>query len=152
MRCSSPFQILCLTTTLLLLVGCATTEITPSTSYEDLVALFEEWREFERPEFVDGVPDYTVGAMAAQQRELATYQQRLDAIDPSGWSVEQQIDHRLVRAEMNGLDFDHRGLKRSNICSWNSIAHHSPTPSGERPDLHGGGGQPPHRRDGGCGI
>ena len=35
-----------------------------STSYEDLVALFEEWREFEKPELVDGVYDYTAAAMA----------------------------------------------------------------------------------------
>ena len=33
--------------------------------YEDLVALFEEWREFQKPRVVDGVPDYTAAAMAA---------------------------------------------------------------------------------------
>ena len=57
------------------------------------------------------MPDYTAAAMAAQQRELAAYQRRLAAIDPSGWPVRQQVDWHIVRAEMNGLDFDHRVLR-----------------------------------------
>ena len=36
--------------------------------YEDLVALFGEWRSFQKPKRVDGVPDYTAGAMTAQQQ------------------------------------------------------------------------------------
>jgi len=79
-----------------------------SDSYSDLLMLFEEWREFVRPPRVDGVPDYGAAAMAAQYAELPAWRARLMAIDPSGWPVEQQIDHYLVRAEMNGLDFDHR--------------------------------------------
>jgi hypothetical protein len=78
--------------------------------YEDLAALFSEWRAFQKPRVVDGVPDYTANAMAKQHRELAAYQERLKAIDPSGWPIPQQVDYHLVRAEMNGLDFDHRVL------------------------------------------
>ena len=70
--CRYRSAIIYLITTLVLFAGCATSEVTPSTSYDDLVALFEEWRAFERPEFADGVPDYTAGAMAAQRGELAT--------------------------------------------------------------------------------
>src|SRR5687768_13334395 len=76
----------------------------------DLAAFFREWREFQKPRLVDGVPDYTAGAMAAQHRELASYQQRLAAIDTTGWSIARQADWHIVRAEMNGLDFDHRVL------------------------------------------
>jgi hypothetical protein len=54
------------------------------TSHEDLVQLFREWREFQKPKVVNGVPDYSTRAMAAQQRELAGYQQRLSAFDTSG--------------------------------------------------------------------
>jgi hypothetical protein len=79
-----------------------------STRYEDLVALFSEWRSFQRPPLVNGVPDYSVSAMAAQHKALAGYQSRLAAIDPRGWPVPQQVDYHVVRAEMNGLDFDHR--------------------------------------------
>ncbi len=82
-----------------------------STSYQDLTKLFADWRAFQKPKVVDGVPDYSAGAMAAQQRELAAYQRRLAAIDPSGWPVSQQVDWHVVRAEMNGLDFDHRVLQ-----------------------------------------
>ena len=79
--------------------------------HEDLVALFAEWRAFQRPALVAGVPDYTATAMSAQYRDLARFRRRLDAIDTRGWPVAQQVDWHLVRAEMNGLDFDHRVLK-----------------------------------------
>ncbi|MCH7825077.1 MAG: DUF885 family protein [Acidobacteria bacterium] len=89
-------------------VGGAVSGATPSTDYNDLLELFNDWREFARPRWVGGVPDYSTGAMAEQHAELAGYQARLAAIDESGWPVAEQIDHHLVRAEMNGLDFDHR--------------------------------------------
>ena len=79
--------------------------------YEELVRLFVEWRAFQKPKLVDGVPDYSPSAMTAQHRELASWQRRLAGIDPSGWDIPQQIDWRLVQAEMNGLDFDHRVLR-----------------------------------------
>jgi hypothetical protein len=79
--------------------------------YEDLTALFADWRAFQPPTRVGGVPDYSVRAMAAQHRALAGYRRRLTAIDPGGWPVPQQVDWHIVRAEMNGLDFDHRVLR-----------------------------------------
>ena len=87
------------------------TEAVSKGTYEDLVAFFREWRSFQKPRIVDGVPDYSAGAMAAQRGELSNYQRRLAAIDPSGWPIAQQVDYRVVRAELNGLDFDHRVLK-----------------------------------------
>jgi hypothetical protein len=96
------------------LVGCAAQDpqrAAKSAQYTDLVSLFADWRTFQKPKSVDGVPDYTATAMAAQARDLATYRDRLAAIDPSGWPVNQQVDWHLVRAEMNGLDFDHRVRK-----------------------------------------
>lgn len=83
----------------------------PSARYEDLTTLFADWRAFQQPKRVDGVPDYSAAAMATQQRELDGYAKRLSAIDPSGWPIPQQVDYYVVRAEMNGLDFDHRVLK-----------------------------------------
>src|SRR5882672_6561650 len=75
----------------------------PSTSrttrYEDLRALFTDWRAFQQPRLADGVPDYSAEAMAAQQRELPAYERRLHAIDPAGWPVSQQVDWHIVRAE-----------------------------------------------------
>jgi hypothetical protein len=82
-----------------------------STSYADLVTLFGEWRAFQRPKLVSGVPDYSAKAMSAQHSDLAEYVRRLAAIDPSKWPIDQQADYHVVRAEMNGLDFDHRVLQ-----------------------------------------
>ena len=82
-----------------------------SSRYEDLIALFADWRAFQQPHLTNGVPDYTAAAMTVQQRELPAYQRRLAAIDPNGWPAAQQVDWHIVRAEMNGLDFDHRVLK-----------------------------------------
>ena len=79
--------------------------------YVDLVELFEDWRAFQQPEIRGGVPDYTLGAMAAQHLQLGDYQVRLATFDVSSWPVDQRIDWWLVWAEMNGLDFDHRVLR-----------------------------------------
>lgn len=79
--------------------------------YEDLMSFFRDWRSFQKPRIVDRVPDYTAAAMARQHRELPAYRRRLQAIDPSGWPIAQQVDYQIVRAELNGLDFDHRVLR-----------------------------------------
>jgi hypothetical protein len=111
-----------------------------SDRYGDLVSLFADWRAFQKPKLVDGVPDYTAPAMAAQHRELARYQQRLAAIDPAGWSVNQQVDWHLVRAEMNGLDFDHRVLRpwAANPAFYVTVfAEQSDQPAREGPLAYG---------------
>ena len=82
-----------------------------SSKPEELAALFAEWRAFQRPRIVSGVPDYTSAAMAAQHRALAGWQRRAAAFEVSGWTIPQRVDLALVGAEMNGLDFDHRVLR-----------------------------------------
>jgi len=77
-----------------------------SGSYQDLVSLFTQWRAFEQPPDREGAPDYTAATFARRQQELKTYQQRLAAISPGSWPVEQQVDYQIVRAEMNGMDFN----------------------------------------------
>ena len=81
-------------------------------SHADLIQFFVEWRAFEMPDFVDGVPDYSATAMGRQHAQLPQWQLRLNALAPDSWPVTEQIDWHLVRAEMNGLDFDHR-IRRS---------------------------------------
>ena len=83
----------------------------PKESYNDLIQLFKEWREFVKPKVVNGVPDYSAAEMIEQREELPAFQKRLAAIDAGRWPVAQKIDYELVRAEMNGLDFDHRVLR-----------------------------------------
>jgi hypothetical protein len=113
---------------------------TPTGEYEDLVELFQEWREFERPQIVDDVPDYTPAAMAAQHAELPRWQARLAALATSDWSVPEQIDWHLVRAEMNGLDFDHRVRQpwtRDPAFYVTIFPAESDVPAHEGPVIHG---------------
>ena len=97
----------------LLSLACSAEKSAPPrlTRFEDLTALFAEWRTFQRPVRVNDVPDYSTAAMARQHEGLAAFRARLAAIDTTGWPVNQQVDWHLVRAEMNGLDFDHRVLR-----------------------------------------
>ncbi len=83
-------------------------DVVESSDYADLVSLFNEFREFQQPTFINGVPDYTADAMEAQKRGLKEFQRRLADIDPNSWIVSKQVDYILVWAEMNGLDFYHR--------------------------------------------
>ena len=87
------------------------TNVSRSGEYEDLIALFKEFREFHKPKVTNGVPDYTTAAIEKQRRGLKKFQSRLAAIDIQGWPVSQQVDYHLVRAEMNGLEFYHRVLR-----------------------------------------
>ena len=54
-----------------------------SSSNDDLVSLFHEFREFERPAVTNGLPDYSPAAMQGQHKGLRTFQNRLAAIDIS---------------------------------------------------------------------
>jgi hypothetical protein len=80
-------------------------------SYDNLLVLFENWRTFERPPLLDGAPDYSEKTTARRHQELNSYQAWLTAFDISTWPIEQQVDWHLVRAEMNGMDFNIRVLK-----------------------------------------
>ncbi|MEJ2501870.1 MAG: DUF885 family protein [Gemmatimonadota bacterium] len=111
-----------------------------SAEYQDLVALFGDWRAFERPLVVDGVPDYTAPAMARQQAELRDWKERLWAFDIDGWPVAHQIDWHIVRAEMNGLDFDHRVRRpwaRDPAFYVMMYPSESDVPAHEGPVMHG---------------
>ncbi|HEX6199028.1 MAG TPA: hypothetical protein VF150_02105, partial [Thermoanaerobaculia bacterium] len=108
-------------------------------SYDDLLTLFEEWRELERPPLLDGAPDYTAERFVARYEEYRGLRARLDAIDPSGWPVPQQVDWHLVRAEMNGFDFNHRVLKpwaRDPAFYETVWTHRSDVPAHEGPTHH----------------
>jgi len=87
---------------------CAEKATNDSNGYGELIELFHEFREFCRPKQIDGVPDYTAAAMAEQYKKVQGYQQRLAAIDVADWPVAQQVEYHIVRAEMNGLEFEHR--------------------------------------------
>ena len=108
-------------------------------SYDDLVQLFKDWRAFEHAPDRDGAPDYTAATMADKHGALKSYRARLDAIDPKGWPVERQVDWHLVRAEMNGFDFNCRVLKpwARDPAFYKSVwTYQSDVPAHEGPTHH----------------
>jgi len=112
----------------------------PSANYDDLVALFKEWREFVKPNVVGGVPDYSAAAMKAHYAGLEKWRGRLAAIDPSGWTLSRRADYEIVRAEMNGFEFDHRVLRpwSRDACFYTVVQDSPPdVPAREGPELHG---------------
>ena len=111
-----------------------------SDGYARLLVLFQEWRTFERPGLRAGAPDYTAESLARKQTELAAYQARCAAIDPTAWPIAQQVDYQLVHAEMNGLDFDLRVLKpwARDPAFYHSLrTEQSDTPAHEAPNHYG---------------
>lgn len=110
-----------------------------SSSYTALATLFTEWRAFEQPPVRDGAPDYTAATFARRHAELPKWQARLAAIDPGAWPVAQQVDHHVLRAEMNGFDFYVRVLQpwvrdpAYYVSIWTA---QSDTPAHEGPTNH----------------
>ncbi len=86
-------------------------DVVATSDYDDLVSIFHEFREFQEPIIVDGVPDYTPNATKNRYDNIKGYQQRLAAFNIEDWPVSQQVDYHLVRAEMNGMEFDYRARK-----------------------------------------
>ena len=91
--------------------GAETNHAAAPPGYLTLVKLFEQWRDFEHPVLHGNVPDYGAAAMAAKAAALPQWRKQLDAIDTKGWPREQLGDYKLVKAEMNGLDFNLRVLR-----------------------------------------
>jgi len=106
---------------------------------QQLKSLFTDWRAFEHPEIRNGVPDYSAAAMARKHAALRSYQTRLAAIDVPQLPRSDQVDHHLVRAEMNGMDFNIRVLKswERDPAFYQSIwTDQSDTPAHEGPMHH----------------
>lgn len=91
--------------------GCSRAAEPSSSTYTDLLALFADWRDFESPPLLNGAPDYTVAQFAARDDEFRVLESRLNAFEIDGWPVPEQVDWYLVRAEMNGYDFNTRILE-----------------------------------------
>jgi hypothetical protein len=119
---------------------CATPGDAGKGGYPDLVMLFTEWRAFEAPPLREGAPDYTAATVARRHKELATYRARLGAFDTGGWSIEQKVDREILRAEMNGFDFNVRVLQpwaRDPAFYATVWTEQSDTPAHEGPTPHG---------------
>jgi len=117
-----------------------TTEKFTSNVYPDLVALFKEWRTFEKPPLLNGAPDYTSETFENRWSEFKELQSGLQSIDTTNWPVENQVDWMIVWAEMNGYDFNHRILQpwARDPAFYKSVwSYRSDVPAHEGPTHHG---------------
>ncbi len=135
------FSWICLATGMLFASACnvSHTETSMKLTYEDLLTLFADWREFESPPMLDGAPDYTVEQFAARQPDYDTLRARLESFDIDDWPVPHQVDWRLVRAEMNGYDFNRRVLQpwARDPAFYNTVwTYRSDVPAHEGPIHH----------------
>ncbi|MCJ7466417.1 MAG: hypothetical protein MUO53_06950 [Maribacter sp.] len=130
------FFFLCITN---LQSGLGQSENQSKDGYAQLVALFKEWRAFEKPPLREGAPDYTAAAFDRRQPLFKKLQADLQAIDTVGWPIAQQVDWHLVQAEMNGYDFNQRILKpwaRDPAFYKSFFTERSDVPAHEGPTHH----------------
>ncbi|MDH3712186.1 MAG: hypothetical protein OER04_20025, partial [Cyclobacteriaceae bacterium] len=114
-------------------------KISGTENYQDLVSLFKEWRGFEKPPMRDGAPDYTAETFEKRLPEFKRLQSKLMAMNISQWPVNQQVDWHIVRAEMNGYDFNHRVLQpwARDPAFYKSLwSYRSDVPAHEGPTHH----------------
>jgi hypothetical protein len=74
--------------------------------YERLINLHERYRQdFRVTDRGDYLASMSRSRIAVKSEALTAYRTELRAIDTQKFSVSQQTDYQLVRAEMNGLEF-----------------------------------------------
>ena len=130
---------------LLILISCSTTKNkntlkNQSLKYDDLVLLFNDWRNFENPPLLDGAPDYTRERFEEDQSEFLELRERLYSFDIDNWPIKEQIDWHVIRAEMNGYDFNYRVLRpwERDPAFYQTIwMYQSDVPAHEGPTNHG---------------
>ena len=108
-------------------------------NYDHLLVLFADWREFESPPLSNGAPDYTATQFERRQPDYLALRTRLESFDIDDWPIPQQVDWHLVRAEMNGYDFNRRVLRpwARDPAFYNTIwTYRSDVPAHEGPTHH----------------
>ena len=108
--------------------------------YEELVNLFYEWREFEKPPRLNGAPDYTKKRFKEDHEKFLDLKNRLYAFDISNWNISNQIDWHIIKAEMNGYEFNYSVLKpwERDPAFYQTIwMRQSDVPAHEGPTNHG---------------
>lgn len=85
-----------------------------------LVELAAEFRAFRSPLFrprtwrpthrVEGVPDYAE-VKREQIEGLKRFRERLEALQPRGWPIHDQVDYLLLRSEMDDVYFEQYVLR-----------------------------------------
>ena len=105
----------------------------------ELITLFNDWRNFERPPFVSGIPDYSKSAFKKREESFQTLKRRLELMPKESWTNSEQVDWHLLWAEMNGYLFNNKILKpwERDPAFYKSIwTYKSDVPAHEGPTHH----------------
>ena len=104
----------------------------------ELESLFKEWRAFETPPQIEGVPDYSQETFDQRLTAYQNLRSKLETLPKERWTVQEQVDWHLLWAEMNGYMFNYKILKpwQRDPAFYKSIwtyksdvpAHEGPTP------------------------
>ena len=107
--------------------------------YQELVELFNDWRDFENPPRLNEAPDYTAERFKKDHSTFNDLQNRLAEIAIDDWPIPYQVDWHVVRAEMNGYDFNYRVLRpwRRDPAYYQTVwMYQSDVPAHEGPTNH----------------
>ena len=90
-----------------------------------LTALLTAVHELRQPQIINGIPDYTAAAIDTQKVALAHLREEFDFLDPTDWSVHDQVDYLIVRSELDMLEYGlyvYRATSRSPNFYLSSIS------------------------------
>ena len=100
---------------LILAVAAGSASAQPSPGYDDLVDLFERFRDartpeawsaaFDDPDAPYGVSDYGAEAIAGRTAAIGALEDELRALDPSAWTRAERVDYLAVKAEIAAQRF-----------------------------------------------
>ncbi len=105
----------------------------------ELIQLFNDWRNFESPPLVDGVPNYSQNSFDNRWGTFMLLKTKLEGFEKDDWSVQEQVDWYLLWAEMNGYIFNTKILKpwQRDPAFYKSIwTYKSDVPAHEGPTNH----------------
>ena len=88
----------------------------------------------------EGAPDYRKSTFENRMPDFEALREKLLSMDTAGWTIAEQVDWRIVWAEMNGFDFNYRVLKpwERDPAFYKSIwMERSDVPDHEGPTHHG---------------
>ena len=77
-------------------------------SYRNLLELHQEFLRLRRPPSANGIQDHRPATIQRRQEELGRLMARLERLPIQEWTIPQQTDYLLVRAQMNDLSFGFR--------------------------------------------
>lgn len=110
-----------------------------SDDFQSFENFFSTWRSFESPPLLNGAPDYTQATFDTRYLTFQKLKSRLFSYKTKEWTTEEQIDWHIVRAEINGFDFNYRILKpwQRDPAFYKSVwTYKSDVPAHEGPTHH----------------